>query len=89
MDDNLYKLRLLLMEQPQWPLLYYFKFIVPNEKEKIENVKLLFPDPSKITFNTSRDINYISISYKQYMPDADSIIEIYRKAGLIEGLIAL
>lgn len=77
------------MEQNQWPLLYYFKFIVPNDKEKIESVKFLFSDPSKVTFNTSRDINYISISYKQYMPDADSIIDIYRKAGLIEGLIAL
>jgi hypothetical protein len=89
MDENLYKLRLLLMEQNQWPLLYYFKFIVPNDKEKVESVKLLFSDPSKVTFNASRDINYISISYKQYMPDADSIIDIYRKAGLIEGLIAL
>lgn len=89
MDENLYKLRLLLMEQSEWPLLYYFKFIIPNEKEKIEMVKLLFSDPSKITFNASRDINYISISYKQYMSDVDSIIEIYRKAGLIEGLMAL
>lgn len=77
------------MEQSQWPLLYYFKFIVPNDQEKIESVKLLFSDPSKVTFNASRDIKYISISYKQYMPDADSIIDIYRKAGLIEGLIAL
>lgn len=77
------------MEQSQWPLLYYFKFIVPNDKRKIEMAKLLFSDPSKITFNTSRDINYISISYKEYMPDADSIIDVYRRAGLIEGLIAL
>ena len=77
------------MEQKQWPLLYYFKFIVPNDKVKIEQVKLLFPDPSMITYNTSRDINYISISYKQYMPDAESIIEIYQRASSVEGLIAL
>ena len=89
MDENLFKLRGILLEQKEWPLLYYFKFIVPNDKEKIEFVKLLFSDPSKISYNTSRDINYISISYKQYMPDADSIIDMYQKASLVEGLIAL
>jgi hypothetical protein len=89
MDDNLLKLRKMLLEQKDWPLLYYFKFIVPNDKHKIEFVKLLFSDPSKITYNTSRDLNYISISYKQYMPDADSIVEIYQKASTVEGLIAL
>jgi len=89
MNENLYKLRQILLEQREWPLLYYFKFIVPNDKTKIEAVKLLFLDPSRIEYKTSKDIHYIGISCKQYMPDADSIIEIYRKAGLVEGLIAL
>jgi hypothetical protein len=70
-------------------MLYYFKFIVPNDKEKIETVKSFFLDPSKIKYKVSRDINYIGISCKQYMPDADSIVEIYQKASMIEGLIAL
>lgn len=77
------------MEEKKWPQLYYFKFIVPNDNGKIESVKGLFSDPSKITYNTSRDIRFIGISCKELMPDAESIIAIYEKASLVEGLIAL
>lgn len=77
------------MEEKEWPQVYYFKFIVPNDKEKIESVKSLFKEPSNITYNTSRDIRFIGISCKEIMPDAEAIIAIYEKAGLIEGLIAL
>lgn len=89
MDDKLLKLRAILMEEKNWPQVYYFKFIVPNDKEKIESVKSLFTDPSKITYNTSRDIRFIGISCKEFMPDAESIVAIYEKASLVDGLIAL
>jgi hypothetical protein len=89
MDENLARLRDVLMQHEDWPMQYYFKFIVPNEKEKLESIKRLFLDPSKITYNASRDINYIGVSYKQYMPDVDSIIAIYLKARSIKGVIAL
>ena len=77
------------MEEKNWPQLYYFKFIVPNDNGKLESVKGLFSDPAKITYNTSRDIRFIGISCKELMPDADSIIAIYEKASLVEGLISL
>jgi uncharacterized protein len=89
MDDRLMTLRKILIEEKNWPLLYYFKFIVPSDNDKINSVKGLFSDPSKITYNPSRDINYIGISCKEFMPDAESIIAIYEKASLVEGLIAL
>ena len=77
------------MGDVNWPQIYYFKFIVPNDNGKIECVKGLFSDPSKITYNTSRDIRYIGISCKEVMPDAESIIAVYEKASQVEGLIAL
>jgi uncharacterized protein len=89
MDNRLLELRTILMEEKKWPQLYYFKFIVPNDNEKIESVKDLFSDPAKITYNTSRDIRFIAISCKEIMPDAESIIAIYERASLVEGLIAL
>lgn len=70
-------------------MLYYFKFIVHNNQEKLNRVKELFADPSTITYKTSRDIKFISLSCKQWMPDAESIIAIYEKASLVDGLIAL
>jgi len=89
MNDNIDKFRELLAENKEWPLLYYFKFIVQNDKEKLAQVKELFADQDSITYNTSRDIRFISLSCKQLMPDTESILEIYRKASLVEGLISL
>jgi len=89
MNDNIEKFRELLSKNTTWPLLYYFKFIIHNNQQKLDQVKELFADPSAITYNTSRDIKFISLSCKQLMPDAESIIAIYEKANLVDGLIAL
>ncbi len=89
MDEQFRKLRTTLLEQEEWPLLYFFKFIVPNDSEKIEKVKQLFPKPEDLSFRASRDIRYIAISSKEVMPDVDSIIKVYEKAAEIKGVIAL
>jgi len=89
MDESINKLRELLADNKEWPMIYYFKFIVQNDQEKLNQVKELFADQLAITYNTSRDIRFISLSCKQMMPDAESILEIYRKASLVDGLIAL
>jgi uncharacterized protein len=89
MDERLFKLHAILMEDTKWPQVYYFKFIVPNDNEKINSVISLFADPSKITYRTSRDIRFIGISCKEIMPDPESVIAVYEEAGRVEGLIAL
>lgn len=89
MDEKFRKLRNTLLEQEEWPLLYFFKFIVPNDSDKIEKVKQLLPTQDNLSFRTSRDIRYIAISSKEVMPDADSIIDVYEKAAEIKGVIAL
>lgn len=89
MSDNIEKFRELLSKNTTWPMVYYFKFIIHNNQQKLDQVKELFADPSSITYNTSRDIKFISLSCKQLMPDAESIIAIYEKANLVDGLIAL
>jgi len=89
MDKNIDKFRELLSKNTEWPLLYFFKFIVHNNQQKLDQVKELFADPSSITYKTSRDIRFIGVSCKQMMPDPDSIIAIYEKASLVDGVIAL
>jgi len=89
MNDNIEKFRELLSKNTDWPMIYYFKFIISNSQEKLDQVRSLFADPSTITYNTSKDIRFISLSCKQLMPDAESIIAIYGKASLVDGLIAL
>lgn len=89
MDSKYKKLRETLMEQEKWPLLFYFKFIVPNNQYKIDTLKALFPNPEKVTFKVSKNIRFVSVSCKETMPDVDSIIDIYEKASQIEQVIAL
>jgi uncharacterized protein len=69
-----------------WPSLYIFKFIVPKGKE--EDLKKLFPLHST-TEKQSKNGNYHSITIQMMMPSSQSVIEIYRQAATIEGLIAL
>ncbi len=89
MTDNIDKFKKLLADQQQWPMLYYFKFIIQNKQEQLDQVKGFFEDPSTITYKTSKDIKFIGISCKQWMPNPESIVAIYEKASQIKGLISL
>ena len=89
MDSKLENARTILWAQQQWPGIYFFKFIVPNDKVKLELVKKLFLHEDHITYRTSKDIRFIALSCKQEMKNPDEVLEIYKKAGEIEGVISL
>lgn len=69
-----------------WPSLYIFKFIVPQGKE--QQVKELFP-LHETTERASSQGKYTSVTVQMMIPSSDDVIDIYRKAAMIEGLIAL
>ncbi len=79
-------LRKKLDEHYIWPALYTFKFIVPKGKE--EEVKRLFP-LHESTERHSKNGNYTSVTIQMMMPGSDAVIDIYRAASGIEGIIAL
>ena len=81
--------RTILWAQQKWPGVYLFKFIVPNDKVKLDQVRKLFQSEEEITYRTSKDIKFISLSCKQEMKNPDEVLEIYRKAGEITGVISL
>ena len=78
-----------LWAQQKWPGIYFFKFIVPNDRSKLDQVRKLFESEANITYRTSKDIRFIALSCKQVMQNPDEVLEIYRKAGEIEGIISL
>lgn len=88
MDSVLEKLKIQL-ELQEWPDVYLFKFIVPNDSHKVALVAALFGEGSDISFHPSRTGKYMSVSVKELMLDVDSILEKYNQAAKIEGLIAL
>lgn len=77
------------LEQEEWPNVYLFKFIVPNDTHKVALVNALFDDTASIEYHESRNGKYISVSSREFMLNVDSIIDIYVRASNIQGLIAL
>ncbi|MFN5418153.1 MAG: DUF493 domain-containing protein [Flavobacteriia bacterium] len=88
MDINLDSLREKL-DLLDWPEVYFFKFIVPNDSERVALVTALFDASSDIVMHPSKTGKYISISAKEMMLDVDSIIEKYKQASLIKDIISL
>lgn len=88
MDDIYSNLKTQLKLQ-EWPNVYLFKFIVPNDSEKVAKVTALFDSPTDLNLQPSKTGKYISVSAKELMLDVDSIINVYKESAKIEGLIPL
>ncbi|MDX5327063.1 MAG: DUF493 family protein [Bacteroidota bacterium] len=90
MEDKYEKLKEQLNAGTSWPSVYMFKFIVPADNQKIAQVENLFnTTEAEVTMRTSKNGNFISITAKEMMMSADKVIERYRQAEGIEGLISL
>lgn len=88
MDANwFHSFRNKLDQHYAWPSLYVFKFIVPVHKQ--DELRRLFPRHVTSTEKQSEKGNYISLTYQMMMPSSDSVIEVYQKVSVIEGIVAL
>ncbi len=84
------RLREELNNHHQWPTRYMFKFILPNEERRVDELRRRFEDLDydfKRSF--SRNGKYVSLTFITEMTSAEAIIDRYRKVEDIEGLIAL
>jgi len=77
------------LELLEWPNVYFFKFIMPNEAERIAKVSALFDENADIALHPSGKGKYTSFSVKSVVLNVDEIITIYEKATAIEGVISL
>ena len=83
-DDSAFKKQ--LDDHYQWPSKYLFKFIVPSGREgQFEDI---FPGEA-LKFRYSKGGKYISISADVVMNSSEEVMDIYRKAYEIEGVISL
>lgn len=88
MDDQRFEsLREKLDQHYAWPSLYIFKFIVPASKQ--DELRRLFPRHVTATEKQSEKGNYVSLTYQMMMPSSKSVIEVYKRVSVIEGLVAL
>ena len=90
MDQDKYnRIKQHLIESTQWPSVYMFKFIVPNNENKLNAVKNLFPEETEFSYKTSRDIRFIGVTVKMMMHSAEEVIDIYSRAQGIKGIMSL
>ncbi len=73
-----------------WPRVYLFKFIVPSDNKKIAEVENLFNSKeAQINLRASKTGKYVSVSAKEMMMSPDKVIERYKEASTIEGIMSL
>ena len=77
------------LELEEWPNVYLFKLIGPNNSETVARITALFDEGTDLHYQPSKTGKYISISVKEMMMDVDSIIVKYEQAALIEGVMTL
>ncbi len=77
------------LEKMDYPTVYLFKFIFPNDNRTLALVEGLFGEEAQVRINKSRKGNYLSVSAKEMMLSAEKVIERYKKAAEIEGVMSL
>ena len=84
------KLKKKLKKDTSFPTKYLFKFIVPSDAEKIDQIEELFNfTGAVINKRTSKTGKFTSVSVHVIMKKADDIILKYQQAEKIEGIISL
>jgi len=74
------------LEKMEWPSIYMFKFIVPVAREG--EIARIFGD-EKVFYKYSGKGKFVSITSKILIYTEGDIIDIYKKASQVEGVIAL
>lgn len=88
-QQRLEALRARLNEIHEWPSVYMFKFVIPTKGTGLTELKAIFGESAEYVLRESKNGNYVSVTIKQMMLDADAIFERYTRASGISGIISL
>jgi len=84
------RLREELNNTSTWPSEYLYKFIVPTDAKKIEEVENAFDNLGAVIQTTqSKTAKYTSISINVLMESPESVVEKYIEVSTIDGIISL
>jgi uncharacterized protein len=87
--EELEKFKQKLIETTSFPSVYMYKFIVESDNRKIALVENLFDAEADLHTKESGTGKYTSITAKQVVMSVDEVIEVYKKAAEIKGIIFL
>jgi putative lipoic acid-binding regulatory protein len=79
-----------LIISQNWPGTYLFKFVVKSESPHLDNLKLLFDSyHPQFSDKQSSKKTFTSLSIRVRMDSADQVIQIYKQASQLDGVMAL
>lgn len=85
-ENNLKRFQAALDAHSSWPSRYLFKFIVPQAK--LAALMVIF-EGAPYSMRDSQKGNYVGFTVEIEVASSDAVVEIYRRAAKIEGIIAL
>jgi len=88
-EERMEGLRAQLDAHHEWPSEYMFKFIAPNQADRIGAVLAVFPDDVQVDRKYSGGGKYVSLTIREVMSSADAVFERYEAVGRIGGIFAL
>ncbi|MEO2126551.1 MAG: DUF493 family protein [Christiangramia sp.] len=85
------KLKKQLQDTAMWPSEYLYKFIVPTQEDKIQQIEDIFDNlGAVIETKQSKNGKYTSVSINVRMKNPDAVIYKYKEvAEKVEGVISL
>ncbi len=88
-EDEINSFRQKLIQSMSFPGVYMFKFIITSEHRNIALVDNLFGPEAELSTKESTEGKYTSITARQVVMNVDEIIDVYRKAAKIKGIMFL
>jgi putative lipoic acid-binding regulatory protein len=89
-EEELNNFKVKLSDSMSFPGVYMFKFIVTSEHRNIALVENLFEvEAAEISTKESDKGKYISVTAKLVVMNVEEIIDVYRKAAKIKGIMFL
>ncbi len=88
MRTGMERLRQKLMAE-RWPQKYMFKFVMPNDRAKLDKVLEALPQDGETRFRNSNGDKYVGVTCVATMTSADAVIDVTSKACAIDGVISL
>ena len=79
-----------LTDSQEWPGPFLFKFIIRGDQQKVEKLKQIFEGKqAKLKFKNSSKSTFVSVTFLAELKNPTEVINIYRAASTIEGIITL
>lgn len=88
-EAELIELRAKLEKFLTFPTVYMFKFIFESDNKKVAQIENIFTEKASIKLRQSSRDHYISITVKMEVDNMDEVMEVYRKASFIKGVMFL